>query len=58
LVDRDSKGRFIDGHKVDLPRDSLGRFVKKNKEKSMDKKQGVSMMEDRVDELLKKLRKI
>jgi hypothetical protein len=53
-TDRDIKGRFTHGHKVDLPRDSLGRFMRKSKEKSMVKRQDISMVEDRVDELLKK----
>ena len=28
---RDAKGRFQKGHRVDLPRDSRGRFIKKSK---------------------------
>ena len=53
-VNRDSRGRFIHGHKVSLLRNNKGRFVKKDKEKSMDKNQKSSMVEEKVDRLLKK----
>ena len=52
--DRDRYGRFIHGHKVDLPRNSKGRFIKKCKEKTMDEKRDISSVEKKVDELLEK----
>ena len=54
MKDRDSKGKFVHGHEIDLPRDSHGRFMKKDKKKNMGEKLGISTVEDCVDELLKK----
>lgn len=53
-IERNGHGRFIRGHKVNLPRDSKGRFIKKDKEKTMDKKQDITTVESRVDEILNK----
>jgi len=54
MKDRDSKGKFIHGHEINLLRDKYGRFRKKDKEKTMDKKQDISMIENRIDKLLEK----
>ena len=54
MKDRDSKGKFIHGHEIDLPRDSHGRFMKKDKKKNMGEKLEISTVEDRVDKLLEK----
>lgn len=50
MKDRDSKGKFVHGHEIDLLRDNYGRFVKKNKKKTMD----ISILEEKVDMILKK----
>ena len=53
-VERDERGRFVKGHRISLPRDNKGKFIKKDKGKSMDKKQDISTVEDKVDKILEK----
>ena len=54
MENRDLLGRFTKGYKNDLPRDNKGKFRKKDKDKAMDKKQDISMIENCVDKLLEK----
>ena len=54
MENRDMQGRFTKGYKNNLLRDGHGRFIKKNKEKTTDRKPRISTVENHVDELLEK----